>query len=132
MEEKVWVVVHRTCDGVIDAEVFENQADAQSFYLDSAETKAISCSSENTVLIETSVRRRESPVSDDDAWGIPMLGLDSEYVEGLLEEISPGTEIAAAKQILEEKRGKIEKAAKERLHDLLCTELQCGLAEMED
>ena len=26
----------------------------------------------------------------------------------------------------------IEKAAKERLHDLLCTELQCGLAEMED
>ena len=132
MEGKVWVVVHRTCDRTIDAQVFENQADAQSFYLDSAEIKAISCSPENTALIETGIRRRESLVSDDDAWGIPMLGIDSEYVEGLLEDISSGAEVAAAKQVLQEKREKIEKAAKERLHDLLCTELQCGLAEMED
>ena len=31
MDGKVWVVVHRTCDGTIEAQVFENQADAQSF-----------------------------------------------------------------------------------------------------
>lgn len=132
MEEKVWVVVHRTCDGTFDAEVFENKADAQSFHLESTETNAISCSPENTAVIETSIHRRESPASDNGAWGIPMLGIDSEYVEGLLEEISPGASVSAAKagQVLKDKREKIEKAAKERLRDLLCDELRCGLEEM--
>ena len=134
MEEKVWIVVHRTCDGTFDAEVFENKADAQSFYLDSAETKAISCSPENTALIETTIHRRESPAADDGAWGIPMLDIDSEYVEGLLEEVSPGASVSAAKaeQVLKDKRAKIEKAAKERLRCLLCDELRHGLEEMED
>lgn len=134
MGDKVWVVVHRTCDGTLDAEVFENRADAESFKLESAETSDLACTPENVRLVETSIRRREALASDDAAWGIPMLDIDSEYIEGLLEEISPqaGVEAIVAEHMLKEKREKIEKEARARVRDLLCDELRCGLKEMGD
>lgn len=143
LEEKVWIVLEHKSDGTAESSVYDNEADANNFFI---EMQARNKDPKN-VRIEESVLIRRSDIneidSDDGPWGTLRLDVNTEFVEGLMEEMAPPRQIrpGAAERFVNEKidsvrrraRDRFERIVEEEMKEALRTSMEdwCGRSDME-
>ncbi len=143
MEEKVWIVVERKSDGTVGSSVYDNYADANNFYIEMQaryeDPKAVRI--EESVLIRRA--DTEDLDTDDRPWGSLRMDVNSEFVEGLMEDMVPLDKIrpGAAERFVCEKIDMVRKRAQDRFDKIMKEEMEeelkvciddwCGHTDME-
>lgn len=142
-EEKVWIVLEHRPDGSVGTSVFDNEADANNFCIEmQARTN-----DQRAVHVEESILIRRGDMemidSDDRPWGSVRVDANSEFIEGLMEEMVPIDQIrpGAAERFACEKidmvrkraQGRFDQIVKEEMEEALktCMDDWCGHADME-
>ncbi|MDR1978467.1 MAG: hypothetical protein LBQ42_07020 [Synergistaceae bacterium] len=98
-DEKLWVVVVNTDDGSPNVSVYDNESDANNYFI---EMQAMSGNT-GIHIQQTTLNRRDGSLPYIDApWGVLRMDLKSEFVEGLMEDMVPPDEIkpGAAEQLV--------------------------------
>lgn len=141
--EKVWIVLERKSDGTMESGVYDNEADANNFFIEmqAGNKEPQSVRMEESVLIRRS--DTDEIHSDDSPWGALRLDFSTELVESLMEEMVPPKQIrpGAAERFVSEKIGSVRERAQSRLMQIVeeemkeelrvCMEDWCGCADME-
>lgn len=140
-EEKIWVVVELTEGGGIDASAFDNEADANNFFIE-MKTRI---GTDGVIIKETVLNRRDEDIAFDDApWGAVRVDIGSEFVEGLMEDMVPLDQIrpGAAEKFVCEHVEMVRKRALEKLDEIIkqetkeelktCHDDWCHAKQMED
>lgn len=142
-EEKVWIVLEQRPDGTAESSVFDNEADANNFFIEmQARNK-----DPRSVRLEESVLIRRSDIdkinSDDSPWGSFRVEINTEFLESLMGEMAPSEQIrpGAAERFVNEKIGSVRKRAEDRIGQIVeeemkeelrvCMEDWCGYTDME-
>ena len=143
LEEKVWIVVERKPDGAVDSSVYDNEADANNFYIE----MQARYEDPSAVRIEESILIRRGDTddidTDDRPWGSLRMDVNSEFVEGLMEDMVPLDKIrpGAAERFVCEKIDMVRKRAQNRFDQIMKEEMEeelkvcmddwCGHTDME-
>ena len=131
-EEKLWVVVELKDDGGIETSIYDNEADANNYYV---EMKARYDDPSKVRISESALIRREEYIpSNDKPWGALRVDIKSEFVEGLMEDMVPLDQIrpGAAERFVCEKIDMVRKRTLDQLEDIIRLATQEQLKMCQD
>lgn len=141
-EEKIWVVVESKDDGTLHTTAYDNEADANNYYI---EMKARYADAAKIRVTETVLNKRDEFIpSDETPWGALRVGIKGEFVEGLMEDMVPLDQIkpGAADRFICEKVEMVRRRTLDRIDEIIknetreellaCRDDWCGGKHMED
>jgi hypothetical protein len=130
--EKIWVVIEHSDDGTTNALAYDNEADAVNYCMEMKDRLGISS---YVHVQETQLNHRELPIPyDDTPWGALRIDINSEFVEGLMEDMVPLDQIrpGAAERFVNEKIDMVRRRTIEQLDEIVKKETKEELLSTHD
>lgn len=131
-EEEIWIVAELKDDGTMLASAYDNEADANNYYI---EMKARYADAGKVRMAGTVLNKRGEYIPSDDApWGALRMDIKGEFVEGLMEDmvsldqIKPG----AASRFVCEKVEMVRRRTMDRIDEIIRNETREELLACRD
>jgi hypothetical protein len=131
-ETKIWVVVTMGGDdGRVGVSAYDNEPDANNYFIEMRSRYG----EKGAHIMETAINSREVSLPYIDApWGFLRMDLKSEFVEGLMEDMSPQGKIkpGAARQFTSERAADVSQRMLKKVENIFVDEIKEELKAHDD
>jgi hypothetical protein len=131
-EARIWIVVTTNGeDGRVSASAYDNEPDARNYFIEMRSRYG----EKGAHIQETVINSRDSSLPYIDApWGFLRMDLNSEFVEGLMEDMSPSGRVkpGAVEQFASERAAAVSQRMLKRVEGIFADEIKEELKSHEE
>jgi hypothetical protein len=131
-EAKIWVVVTMNGDdGRVGVSAYDNEPDANNYFIEMRSRYG----EKGVHIQETAINSRDASLPYIDApWGFLRMDLKSEFVEGLMEDMSPQGKIkpGAARQFASKRAADVSQRMLKKVENIFVDEIKEELKAHDD